>query len=194
MVPGFSLSFEINRGFFGKKSFPPLKNGRKHDILTHNRNFAPVKINAGVEILKVLLTGITGLVGASVVTAILREHDDIDIVAICRPGKGITAESRVVKVIHDQCAFDGVPEAAEKCLKHITIISGDIKNFPKEEIIAKGPYDVFFHCAADVNLGKDPDGKVRQTNLEGTRNALELAHLLKVKYLHYVSTAYVAGT
>ena len=144
--------------------------------------------------MKILLTGITGLVGASVVTAILREHDDIDIVAICRPGKGVTAQDRVVKVIHDQCAFDGAPETAEKCLKHITVISGDIKNFPKEEIIAKGPYDVFFHCAADVNLGKDPDGKVRQTNLEGTRNALELAHLLKVKYLHYVSTAYVAGT
>ena len=144
--------------------------------------------------MKILLTGVTGLVGASVVTAILRDHDDLEIVALCRPAKGISAEDRVVKVIHDQCAFDGVPEAADKILSHIEVISGDIKNFPKEEILAKGPYDVFFHCAADVNLGKDPDGKVYQTNLEGTRNALEMAHLLKVKVLHYVSTAYVAGT
>ena len=144
--------------------------------------------------MKILLTGVTGLVGASVVTAILRDHDDLEIVALCRPAKGISAEDRVVKVIHDQCAFDGVPEAADKILSHIKVISGDIKNFPKEEILAQGPYDVFFHCAADVNLGKDPDGKVYQTNLEGTRNALEMAHLLKVKVLHYVSTAYVAGT
>ena len=144
--------------------------------------------------MKILLTGITGLVGASVVTAILRDHDDLEIVAVCRPGRGISAEDRVVKVIHDQCAFDGVPELAEKMLRHIRVIGGDIKNFPKEEILAAGPYDIFFHCAADVNLGKDPDGKVYQTNLEGTRNALEMAHLLKVKFLHYVSTAYVAGT
>ena len=128
------------------------------------------------------------------VTAILRDHDDLEIVAICRPGRGVSAQDRVVKVIHDQCEFDGVPELADKMLSHIRVISGDIKDFPKDEILAAGPYDVFFQCAADVNLGKDPDGKVRQTNLEGTRNALELAHLLKVKALHYVSTAYVAGT
>ena len=128
------------------------------------------------------------------VTAMLRDHDDLEFVALCRPGKGISAKDRVIRVIHEQCAFDGVPEAAEKILSHIKVIGGDIKNFPKEEILAQGPFDVFFHCAADVNLGKDPDGKVYQTNLEGTRNALEMAHLLKVKYLHYVSTAYVAGT
>ena len=146
------------------------------------------------RVLKILLTGITGLVGASVVTAMLREHDGIDIVALCRPGRGISAQDRVIKVIHEQCAFDGTPELADKILSHIKVIGGDIKNFPKEEILSMGPYDVFFHCAADVNLGKDPDGKVLQTNLEGTRNALEMAHLLKVKVLHYVSTAYVAGT
>lgn len=144
--------------------------------------------------MKILLTGITGLVGASVVTATLRKHDDIEIVAICRPGRGISAEDRTRNVIHEQCAFDGVPEAADKILSHVKVISGDVKNFPKEEILANGPYDVFFHCAADVNLGKDPEGKTFRTNLEGTRNALELAHLLKVKALHYVSTAYVAGT
>ena len=144
--------------------------------------------------MKVLFTGITGLVGASVITAILRERDDYEFVALCRPGRGIPAQDRVVRVIHEQCAFDGVPELADKVLSHVKVISGDIKNFPKEEILAQGPYDIFFHCAADVNLGKDPDGKVFQTNLEGTRNALEMAHLLKVKFLHYVSTAYVAGT
>lgn len=144
--------------------------------------------------MKIFLTGITGLVGASVVTAMLRNHDDLEFVALCRPAHNVSAQDRVVRVIHDQCAFDGVPELAEKMLSHIKVISGDIKNFPKDEILALGPYDVFFHCAADVNLGKDPDGKVYQTNLEGTRNALEMAHMLKVKLLHYVSTAYVAGT
>ena len=143
--------------------------------------------------MKLLLTGITGLVGASFVTATLRSRDDIQIVAICRSGRGQTAQERVKQVIEEQCAFDGTPELAEKMLGKIEVISGDVKNFPVDEIVKKGPYDVFFHCAADVNLGKDPEGKTYATNLEGTKNALELAHLLKVKALHYVSTAYVAG-
>ena len=54
--------------------------------------FDKIKLNVGVESLKILLTGVTGLVGASVVTAMLRDHDDLDIVALCRPGKGISAE------------------------------------------------------------------------------------------------------
>lgn len=144
--------------------------------------------------MKILLTGITGLVGASVSTEILREHDDIEIAAICRPSRAFTAQQRVCEAIRQQCAFDGIPELADRILSRIRIITGDIKNFPQEEIIALGPYDVFSHCAADVNLGKDPEGRILQTNLEGTRNALELAHLLKVKALHYISTAYVAGT
>ena len=143
--------------------------------------------------MKLLLTGITGLVGASFVTATLRSRDDTQIVAICRSGRGQTAQERVKQVIEEQCAFDGTPELAEKMLGKIEVISGDVKNFPVDEIVKKGPYDVFFHCAADVNLGKDPEGKTYATNLEGTKNALELAHLLKVKALHYVSTAYVAG-
>jgi len=144
--------------------------------------------------LKLLLTGITGLVGASFVTAVLRERDDIEIVAVCRSGRGKTAADRARKVIEEQCAFDGIPELAKKMLARVKVIEGDVSDFPTAEIVANGPYDVFFHCAADVNLGKDPEGKTFRTNLEGTRNALALAHLLKVKELHYVSTAYVAGT
>lgn len=132
--------------------------------------------------------------GASFVTAVLRSREDIEIVAVCRSGRGKTAEERARKVIAEQCAFDGVPELADKMLSHVKVISGDVSDFPTAEIVANGPYDIFFHCAADVNLGKDVDGKTFRTNLEGTRNALALAHLLKVKALHYVSTAYVAGT
>ena len=143
--------------------------------------------------MKIFLTGITGLVGASVVTAMLRNHDDLEFVALCRPAHNVSAQDRVVRVIHDQCAFDGVPELAEKMLSHIKVISGDIKNFPKDEILALGPYDVFFHCAADVNLGKDPQGKTYATNFGGTQAALALAKRVNVPTFHYVSTAYVAG-
>ena len=143
--------------------------------------------------MKLLLTGITGLVGASVVTETLRHRDDIEITAICREAKGVTAQERVERFITEQCVFDGTPGFEKEVLKKITVISGDILDLPVDEIVAKGPYDVMFHCAADVNLGKDPDGKVYRTNMKGTENILSLAKQLKVKALHYVGTAYVAG-
>lgn len=139
------------------------------------------------------MTGITGLVGASVVTALLREHKDFNVVAICRPGRTQTARSRVEQTIRSQCDFDGLPETADDILKRIEVISGDVKDLPFDEIAKYAPFDVMFHCAADVNLGKDPEGKTYATNLNGTKNALEAIRRFKIPKLQYVSTAYVAG-
>ncbi|MBR2364997.1 MAG: SDR family oxidoreductase [Lentisphaeria bacterium] len=143
--------------------------------------------------MKLLLTGITGLVGAAFVTETLRNRKDVEITAICRSGRGESAEERVKKAIIEQCEFDGTPGFADEVLSHITVIDGNILDLPVDEIVAKGPYDEMFHCAADVNLGKDPNGTVFKTNMQGTQNMLDLAKKLQVKALHYVGTAYVAG-
>ena len=144
--------------------------------------------------LKILLTGITGLVGASVVTELLRSHQDYHIVAICRPNRTQTAEERVARTIRAQCEFDGHADAADAILKRIDVISGDVTKLPFDEIAKYAPFDVMFHCAADVNLGKDPEGKTFATNMDGTVNALEAVKRFNIPLLHYVSTAYVAGT
>lgn len=144
--------------------------------------------------MKILLTGITGLVGASVVTELLREHPDYTIYAVCRPGHGRSALERSEKTIREQCVFDGKPESADAVLKRIVIISGDVTALPFDEIAKYAPFDAMFHCAADVNLGKDPEGKTYATNLNGTVNAIEAVRRFSIPVLHYVSTAYVAGT
>ena len=51
-----------------------------------------------------------------------------------------------------------------------------------------------FHCAADLNLGKDPEGKTYATNMNGTLNAVEAVKRFNIPRFQYVSTAYVAGT
>lgn len=144
--------------------------------------------------MKILLTGITGLVGASVVTELLRGHPDFKIVAVIRPGKTQTARERVENTLRAQCEFDGKPESYDAIMKQIEVILGDVKNLPFDEIAKFAPYDVMFHCAADVNLGKDPEGKTYETNLSGTKQALEAVRRFQIPVLHYVSTAYVAGT
>ena len=144
--------------------------------------------------LKILLTGITGLVGASVVTELLRKHSDYEIVAICRTGRNQTAQGRVERTIAEQCAFDGFPGEETELMKRITVVNGDVTQLPFDELAKYGPYDTMFHCAADVNLGKDPEGKTYATNMNGTINAIEAVRKFNIPNLHYVSTAYVAGT
>lgn len=145
---------------------------------------------------KILVTGITGLVGSAFVTALLRERSDYEIVSLVRGGGGKTAAERVESIIRDECAFDGYPEAAEDILKKIQVVEGDVATIVPTELVKdeklKG-VNIVFHCAADVNLGKDPTGKVFRINYEGTKNMVELAKLLNVKEFHYVGTAYVAG-
>ena len=143
--------------------------------------------------MNMLLTGLTGLVGASFAVDMLRNSPELRLTALVRSSRGAKSFDRLVQAISEQCAFDGVPALAGSFLKRISVVDGDLTSIPVEALETHGPFDVFFHCAADVNLGKDADGRTFETNLRGTRNALALAKKLSIPAFHYVSTAYVAG-
>ncbi|NOY75141.1 MAG: NAD-dependent epimerase/dehydratase family protein [Kiritimatiellaeota bacterium] len=144
---------------------------------------------------KVLITGITGLVGSAFAVQALRRDERLKLVAVVRDKKDLPVEKRIASTIKDQCDFDGVPGLADSLLERIDVIEGDMSDSvhlamsPK----LKGVRSIF-HCAADVNLGADRDGSTYHVNLNGTKVLLDIAKELKVKSFHYVSTAYVAGT
>jgi len=144
----------------------------------------------------IFLTGITGLVGGAFTAALLKARKDVKVVALTRSNSVRTARQRVEEILGEQCQFDGCPEALPEIMKSIEVIDGDVTSIVPEEL-AKNPLlkdiNTIFHCAADVNLGKDVDGKTFRINYNGTENLLKLAKLLKVDAFHYVSTAYVAG-
>ena len=146
---------------------------------------------------RVLVTGITGLVGSAFVAALLRERpNDYEVVCLVRSSGGRSAAQRVDSIIRDECAFDGFPEKADEILKKIQVVEGDVTTIVPEELAKDEKLrgvNIIFHCAADVNLGKDPTGKVFRINYDGTKNMVALAKLLKVREFHYVGTAYVAG-
>ena len=145
---------------------------------------------------KVFLTGITGLVGSAFVVALLREREDFEIVCLARKSPVKSALQRTQEIIRDECEFNGCPELADMILSRVSVIEGDVTTVDPEAM-AKDPIlagtDIVFHCAADVNLGKDPTGKTYRINYNGTENIVALAKLLNVKEIHYVGTAYVAG-
>lgn len=145
---------------------------------------------------KIFLTGITGLVGSAFVVALLRERQDYEIVCLARKTAVKSAQQRTEEIIRDECRFDGCPELADRILKSVKVIEGDVTTIDPEAL-AKDPLlagtSIIFHCAADVNLGKDPTGRTYRINYNGTENMVKLAKLLKVKEFHYVGTAYIAG-
>lgn len=146
--------------------------------------------------MKIFLTGITGLVGSAFTTLLLSQRKDIEVVCLVRAQANVCTLTRTQNIIRDQCAFDGHPEVAEEILPRISVIEGDVTSIEPEKM-AQDPalkgVDTIFHCAADVNLGKDPEGRVFRINYNGTCNVLALAKCLNVKEFHYVATAYVAG-
>lgn len=144
---------------------------------------------------RILMTGITGLVGSAYAVKLLKKDSDIQIIALARgDANNTSAKDKVHEIIHEQCNFDLIPKFAYKALRRIEVIEGDVTsaigNLALEHL---KDIDTVFHCAASVNLGKDPSNNVYISNLTGTRNMIELARKLKVKSFHYVSTAYVAG-
>ena len=143
---------------------------------------------------KILMTGITGLVGSAFATELLKREKDVEIVALTRGQGNKDAHARVKETIREQCEFDGSPEFADEAMSRIRVIKRNIASpIPSKTIDTLEGVDVVFHCAADVNLGKDPYGKTYINNYQGTKNMIRTAKKLNVKLYHQVSTAYVAG-
>ncbi|MBN1863550.1 MAG: SDR family oxidoreductase [Victivallales bacterium] len=143
---------------------------------------------------KVLITGITGLVGSAFACEALRRDKKLHFVAIVRGKDNISARNRVADGLESQCTFDCTPELAKPFMDRIDVIEGDIAD-PVH--LAMSPQlqgiESIFHCAADVNLGMDGNGHTFNVNYNGTKALLKIASELKLESFHYVSTAYVAG-
>jgi nucleoside-diphosphate-sugar epimerase len=143
---------------------------------------------------KILMTGITGLVGSAFATELLRCKNDVEIIALVRGRGPEGSASRVDAVIREQCVFDEKDCCPDELLKKIKVISYEAPNpFTEEQFEQFEGVDTIFHCAADVNLGKDKKGLTYKCNFEGTKRMVDVAKRLGVEKFHFVSTAYVAG-
>ena len=145
---------------------------------------------------RILLTGLTGLVGSSVAVALARAMHDCDFVCLVRDACGVSAKQRMQSVLHSECEFEGCPDFYNEIVNRVSVIEGDVTSINATHM-AKNPMlkgvTKVLHCAADVNLGKDPTGRVFSVNYDGTKHVIELAKSLGVREFHYVATAYVAG-
>lgn len=142
----------------------------------------------------VFLTGATGFLGSYLAREILRSSDDV-LYCLARPKKDKSAQTRIFETI-----INIMPELQEAKFKNrITVLDGDVSKEnlglnQKQIKDLSAKINSIFHCAAIAEF-RIPLDIIRKTNVEGTRNVLELA--LKCRNLdkvNHISTTFVAGT
>jgi isopenicillin N synthase-like dioxygenase/nucleoside-diphosphate-sugar epimerase len=137
-----------------------------------------------------VVTGATGFVGSNFVSECLRDERVARITALARDGAA-SARQRV---------FDALKECGHQAsleTDKLEVIKGDLTQplcgvSPEGVRTAEGA-PVFWHLAASLLWMPGKRAFIFQQNVEGTRNALTLAHKLKAKLFVYVSTAYTCG-
>ncbi len=137
-----------------------------------------------------LLTGSTGLVGRYLMRDMLLNGQRLAL--IVRPNKRETAAERIEAICQFWEAEIGKP------LSRPVVLSGNITDpgVVSEEDrkwIAEHCHRMIHSAAILEFFGKDREREPWRTNLNGTRNILELCRETGLRDMHYISTAYVAG-
>jgi thioester reductase-like protein len=134
-----------------------------------------------------LLTGATGLVGRHVLRDLLAA--DVPVAAMVRPGKGPATLQGIMGHWEQQ---------AGHALPRPIVIEGDLclpAVVPDESQCRwlSANCERILSCAASMTFREDKRGEPFRTNVEGTRNLLELCRGAGIRHYHQVSTAYICG-
>src|SRR3954453_10946985 len=128
------------------------------------------------------VTGATGFIGRHLVEELLRNRTG-DVYVLVRE----TSRERLDALIA------GWPDGAERVKPIVGDLAEPKLGVSEGEIVAlRGTIDHFFHLAAIYDMTADEERNER-LNVQGTRNAVELANALDVGILHHVSSVAAAG-
>lgn len=131
----------------------------------------------------ILLTGVTGNVGSSLASFL--KNGGHKLVYLVRPRDGQTAKQRLDEAL----AFNLDANAIEGDVRYygLRVFSDELWNL-------RGKIDKIVHCASSIKFDEKKSGEIRVVNVCGTANVLDFAREMEIPEVHYVSTAYVAGS
>ncbi len=153
------------------KSFN-LRKAPKHDIITL------------IEVKNVLLTGVTGFVGAFLLNDLLQTNSNI--YCLVRASNDKNALERIEKNLKQYNLWKPtfksriIALAGDLCQKNLGL---NVDTFEQ----LKDDIDIIFHNGAALDFTKSYHD-LKDPNVGGTKSILELATFNKIKPLHYVST------
>jgi len=145
-----------------------------------------------------LLTGATGALGQEVLCQWLENQPVQARLLVLARGKGKGgAKKRIDTILHKRFSGPALAHARQQ----VTVLNGDMSEARLglearlyQEVVERTAQVI--HCAAAVRFDQ-PIEEARQSNLEGTRQVLQLAKAARragqAGRLDYVSTAYIAG-
>jgi thioester reductase-like protein len=126
------------------------------------------------------VTGATGFIGRHLVERLLEREGDVHV--LVREG----SQERLDALIERW----GRPERIKKVVGDLREPRLGLSDEQVQEL--RGQIDHFFHLAAIYDITA-PDEANEQLNVEGTRNAVDLANALGAGHLHHVSSVAAAG-
>ncbi len=141
----------------------------------------------------ILLTGGTGFLGAHLAVAFLTQGYRLKIL--------IRTRNHHPELLRLKQSLDRIPAFPLPIYlrsRQIEVLPGDvtIRHFGLSSNalwkLAREVTDIV-HCAAMVSFNPSKTPELMHVNIQGTKNVLELASMIKASTLHYVSTAFVAG-
>ena len=162
--------------------------------------------------MRIVITGTTGLLGRNLLFEILKQNfdklADIELIILGRNKDGTDIGDRIREIIltdgirYIVSAKENAHNIEEYCESGIKSISADLdkpKLDMKDEdvkLLQSKPIDLFFHIAALTDFRDTPSvvKALKQTNVYGTQQILELAETVKIKEFCYVGSAYSCGT
>jgi thioester reductase-like protein len=138
-----------------------------------------------------LLTGATGLLGRYLLWEFAQRNQPLAVVV--RPSRTASARQRIEDIMHFW------EKKAGYHLPRPVVLEGELTQrcfgFDKDQLNwIRTHCRGFVHNAASLTfVAETPDGEPYPSNIEGTRNALEVCRQTGIKTFHQVSTAYVCG-
>jgi thioester reductase-like protein len=136
-----------------------------------------------------LLTGATGLLGGYLLRDLLRQG--LPVAVVVRRTAALSARRRIDAVL--------APFETERALPRPIVLEGDLAKpqlglSDADRGWLREHCNAVLHSAASISFYREEkSGEPYRTNVDGTRNLIELCQALGIDEFHHVSTAYVCG-
>lgn len=141
----------------------------------------------------ILVTGAMGFLGSYITRKLYEEG--FQLILLIRGKNNVDATERSLEIFSPY----GVSNYETGVLHEgIEIVEGDVSQRcfglnAWDYLRLAETVDEVFHCAAVIKFDSDSRDTLTRTNVVGTQHVARFCLMRKIKRLHYVSTAYVAG-
>ncbi|MCJ7791992.1 MAG: SDR family oxidoreductase [Dehalococcoidia bacterium] len=109
-------------------------------------------------------------------------------------GSGIVGSALTKRLLAQGHTVYSLSRHPVKSKDNLIGLSGDIlKPYLGMSAVPARNFDACYHLAAVMRLGRDKNGSIWRTNVEGTKNVLDLCLQYNIPHLYYCSTAYTQG-